>query len=81
MLNHDLLIVVFGIIHCVADSGVFGMLGEFPEDIDIEDDEWIYVKGKLSTIFYQHFKSTIPVLIVEEWQKTKEPKEPYVRAS
>ena len=41
-MNYDLTIVVFGIIHCVADSGVFGMLVEFPEDIDIEDDRWIY---------------------------------------
>ncbi len=81
-MNHDLSIVVFGIIHCVADSGVFGMLVEFPEDINIKDDEWIHVKGTLSTIYYQPFKSTIPVLIVEEWEKTKEPKEPYVyRAS
>jgi putative membrane protein len=80
--EQQLFVLRFGIIHCVADSGVFGMLVEFPEDIDIEDDEWLHVKGTLSTIYYQPFKSTIPVLIVDEWKKTKEPKEPYVyRAS
>ena len=79
--DRQLFVLRFGIIHCVADSGVFGMLVEFPEDIDIKDDEWIHVKGTLSSEYYQPFKSTIPVLIVEEWEKTKEPKEPYVYRS
>jgi putative membrane protein len=79
--KRQLFVLRFGIIHCVADSGVFGMLVEFPKDIDIKDDEWIHVKGTISSVYYQPFKSTIPVLLVKDWEITKEPKEPYVYKS
>lgn len=79
--KNQLFVLRFGIIHCIADSGVYGMLVEFPENVNIEDDQWIHVKGTLSSVYYQPFKSTIPVLLVEEWENTKEPKEPYVYRS
>jgi len=80
--DRQLFVLRFGIIHCVADSGVFGMLVEFPKDIDMKDDEWIHVKGTISSVYYQPFKSTIPVLNVTDWKSIEEPKEPYVyRAS
>ncbi|MED3690609.1 TIGR03943 family protein [Peribacillus butanolivorans] len=68
----------FGIIHCVADSGVFGMLIEFPEGMDPKNDEWYSVTGELETIYYQPFKKTIPILKVSSYNKTVEPKDPYV---
>lgn len=68
----------FGFIHCVADSGVFGMLVEFPENTQIKDDDWIHVSGKLTWEFYQPFKQTIPVLKVSEWKPIDTPKDPYV---
>jgi putative membrane protein len=76
--KRQLFVLRFGIIHCVADSGVYGLLTEFPETPNIENDEWIHVKGRLSTIYYQPFNVTIPYVKVEEWRKIKEPKEPYV---
>jgi putative membrane protein len=68
----------FGIIHCVADSGVFGMLVELPEDINPENDEWLTVSGKLETIYYQPFKKTIPFLKVTSWETISTPEDPYV---
>jgi putative membrane protein len=68
----------FGIIHCVADSGVFGMLLEFPEDMNLKDDEWITVNGKISEIYYQPFKATIPYVKVDSWKTTSKPADPYV---
>jgi putative membrane protein len=68
----------FGIIHCVADSGVFGMLVELPEDINPENDEWLTVSGKLETIYYQPFKKTIPYLNVTSWETISTPEDPYV---
>ncbi|MGE7766913.1 TIGR03943 family putative permease subunit [Peribacillus sp. NPDC096540] len=68
----------FGIIHCVADSGVFGMLIEFPEGMNPKNDEWYSVTGELETIYYQPFKKTIPILKVSSYNKTVEPNDPYV---
>ncbi|EMF0509325.1 TIGR03943 family protein, partial [Enterococcus hirae] len=33
----------FGIIHCVADSGVFGLLTHMPEGTNVKNDEWYKV--------------------------------------
>lgn len=76
--DQQLFILRFGVIHCIADSGVFGMLVEFPDDVNIQDDEWLHVKGTLSSMYYQPFKSTIPVLQVEEWSTIEQPEDPYV---
>ncbi|WP_342599853.1 TIGR03943 family protein [Psychrobacillus sp. FSL H8-0483] len=71
----------FGLIHCVADSGVFGMLLELPKDTTFQNDEWIEVEGTMDTIYYQPFKKTIPILKVEKINKIEEPEEPYVYRS
>ncbi|SDW13362.1 TIGR03943 family protein [Paenibacillus sp. CF384] len=69
----------FGFIHCVADSGVFGMLVDFPSTTsDFHNDEWVRVTGTLSSSFYQPFKQTIPMLKVTEWKTIPKPKDPYV---
>ncbi|MFJ7508693.1 TIGR03943 family putative permease subunit [Peribacillus simplex] len=68
----------FGVIHCVADSGVFGMLIEFPEGMHPKNDEWYSVTGELESIYYQPFKKTIPLLKVSSHSKIAEPDDPYV---
>ncbi|MFD0673105.1 TIGR03943 family putative permease subunit [Cohnella sp. GCM10027633] len=68
----------FGFIHCAADSGVFGMLVDFPKGTNLQDDDWIQVTGKLSSELYQPFKQTIPVLKVTSFEKIDQPKDPYV---
>ncbi|MFN2746551.1 MULTISPECIES: TIGR03943 family putative permease subunit [unclassified Bacillus (in: firmicutes)] len=76
--DKQLFVLRFGIIHCIADSGVYGMLVEFPKEMNIKDDQWLHVKGTLSSEYYQPFKSVIPVLKVTDWSKIKQPKDPYV---
>jgi putative membrane protein len=68
----------FGFIHCAADSGVFGMLVDFPKGTQLNDDDWVHVTGKLSSELYQPFTQTIPVLKVTSWQSIPAPKDPYV---
>lgn len=68
----------FGFIHCVADSGVFGMLVNFPAGTTFQNDQWVHVTGKLGSEFYQPFKQTLPVLTVKEWTGIDKPKDPYV---
>jgi putative membrane protein len=78
MQDNQFFIFRFGIIHCVADSGVFGMLVQFPEGTEFEQDEWVNVQGTISTMYYQPFKKTIPILKVTDWQNISEPSDPYV---
>lgn len=76
--KNQLFLFRFGIIHCIADAGVYGMMVDFPKDVDYKDDEWIKVEGKVSTIYYQPFKQTIPYLKVTKWTKVEAPKDQYV---
>lgn len=76
--EEDYFVFRFGFIHCVADSGVFGMLVEFPKGTAFSDDEWVHVTGTLASEMYQPFKETIPVLKVEQWKKIDAPDDPYV---
>ncbi|WP_028610795.1 TIGR03943 family putative permease subunit [Paenibacillus harenae] len=71
----------FGFIHCVADSGVFGMLVEFPQNTHLSDDDWVHVEGKLTFELYQPFKQTIPVLKADKWEPIEAPEDPYVYRS
>ncbi|MGZ4159275.1 MAG: TIGR03943 family putative permease subunit, partial [Neobacillus sp.] len=76
--KNQVLILRFGVIHCIADAGVFGMLVDLPDGVKLKNDEWINVKGQVSTTYYPSFKTNIPVLKVEKWSKTSAPKEQYV---
>ncbi len=76
--KNQLFVFRFGIIHCIADAGVFGMLVDMPPGTNLKNDEWITVKGKISTIYYQPFKTNIPYLKVEKWSHSSAPKEQYV---
>ncbi|MCK9859673.1 TIGR03943 family protein [Paenibacillus sp. ATY16] len=68
----------YGFIHCAADSGVFGMLVEFPKGTDLKNDDWVHVVGTLSSELYQPFKQTIPVLKASAWNPIDSPSDPYV---
>ncbi|QJD87664.1 TIGR03943 family putative permease subunit [Cohnella herbarum] len=68
----------FGFIHCAADSGVFGMLVDFPKGTDLENDDWVHVTGTLTSELYQPFKQKIPVLKVTSWKPIPAPEDPYV---
>jgi len=71
----------FGFIHCAADSGVFGMLVDFPKGTVLKDDDWVHVTGTLSSELYQPFKQTLPVLEATSWSRMDAPKNPYVYRS
>jgi putative membrane protein len=76
--KNQLFVFRFGVIHCIADSGVFGMLVDMPKGVNLKNDEWVTVKGEISTIYYQPFKTNIPYLKVKEWSREAAPKEQYV---
>lgn len=68
----------FGVIHCVADSGVFGLLTLLPEGTTVTNNEWITVEGTITTTNYAPLGSTIPSLQVDEINKVEAPANQYV---
>lgn len=75
--KNQLFLFRFGIIHCIADAGVFGMMAQFPHNVHYSDDTWVRVSGSLNETYYQPFKQTIPYLKVTHWTIVSKPKSPY----
>ncbi|AZU60926.1 TIGR03943 family putative permease subunit [Neobacillus mesonae] len=76
--SNQIFLLRFGIIHCVADSGAFGMMLEFPKNIHIPNDQWYEVTGKVDTVYYPPMKTKIPVIKVTSYKTIAKPKDPYV---
>jgi putative membrane protein len=76
--SNQIFLFRFGMIHCIADSGVFGMLIQLPNKVHIPNDQWYQVTGTVDTMYYQPFKMTIPVLKVTHFKTIGKPKDPYV---
>lgn len=71
----------FGIIHCVADSGVFGLLSTLPEGVTFENNEWVNIEGTITQTNYKAMNTTIPSVKVETVKKVGAPKNQYVYRS
>jgi putative membrane protein len=76
--SNQLFLLRFGIIHCVADSGAFGLMIQFPNNIHIPNDQWYQVTGTLDTVYYPQMKTKIPVLKVTSYKTIPKPNDPYV---
>ncbi|WML43234.1 TIGR03943 family protein [Neobacillus sp. PS3-40] len=76
--SNQIFLFRYGMIHCIADSGVFGMLIQFPTTVHIPNDQWYQVTGTVDTMYYQPFKMNIPVLKVTNYKTIEQPKEAYV---
>ncbi|EOZ5989257.1 TIGR03943 family protein [Enterococcus hirae] len=79
--KEDKFLFRFGIIHCVADSGVFGLLTHMPEGTNVKNDEWYKVEGTIQSDYYEPFKRDIPVVEVNTLTKIEAPKNQYVYRS
>ncbi len=67
----------FGIIHCIADSGVYGLLTTGGQT-HYQNNTWVTVSGKLAIEYNQNLKQTLPVLHISQSSQTMQPKNPYV---
>ncbi|MCM3569486.1 TIGR03943 family putative permease subunit [Neobacillus mesonae] len=76
--SNQIFLLRFGIIHCVADSGAFGMMVQFPKDVHFSNDEWYQVTGVLDTVYYTPMKARIPIIKVSSYKTISKPKDPYV---
>lgn len=71
----------FGIIHCVADSGVFGLRAHMPEDFTTHNDQWVHIDGVIESQFYKPFKRDLPIVKVGNAVEISAPKNQYVYRS
>ena len=77
----DQFVFRFGIIHCVADSGVFGLLVHFPEHTQFQNNDWVTITGTVELSYYPPFKRQIPTVQVEKVKADQAPKNQYVYRS
>lgn len=68
----------FGIIHCVADSGVYGLLIDLPKNQKFDNDQWIEATGVIKEMYYQPLKVNIPYLEIKETKIIDPPTNQYV---
>lgn len=76
--QQDIFLFRFGIIHCIADSGVFGLRVELPANQTFKNDQWLKVTGKLSSQYYAPFKRELPIVMVDTLKVVEAPENQYV---
>lgn len=77
----DVFVFRFGIIHCVADSGVFGLLTHMPTGQEYQNNDWVEVTGTIYSQYYAPFKRELPTVEVSQVIKVDQPKNQYVYRS
>ncbi|MGM0125124.1 hypothetical protein IGI37_002522 [Enterococcus sp. AZ194] len=79
--SSDSFVFRFGIIHCVADSGVFGLRTKLPNSANYKNDTWVHIEGKIQSEYYQPFKRTLPFVEAEKVTSISAPQNQYVYRS
>ncbi|WP_270597779.1 TIGR03943 family putative permease subunit [Enterococcus asini] len=74
----DTFVFRFGIIHCVADSGVFGLRVNLPPDAKVANDQWLAVDGVIASEFYAPFKRNLPMVNATSITPIAPPENQYV---
>lgn len=67
----------FGIMHCIADSGVFGLLTTGNTN-HYENNTWVRVKGKIRNQYHKELNQVLPTIEVQSFVKVDKPENPYV---
>lgn len=67
----------FGILHCIADSGVYG-LATIGNTQSFKDNTWVAVSGRLEMIYHSSLKQTLPTLRLQAANQIDQPDNPYV---
>ncbi|WP_165211470.1 TIGR03943 family putative permease subunit [Streptococcus tangpeifui] len=67
----------FGIIHCIADSGVYG-LSTTGNSQHYSNNTWVQATGTVHIEYNQTLKQSLPVLKISKCQAVSQPDNPYV---
>ncbi|WP_461198133.1 TIGR03943 family putative permease subunit [Enterococcus sp. N249-2] len=76
--DNEIFLFRFGIIHCVADSGVFGLRVELPADTQTKNNQWLQVEGTIQSQYYAPFKRDLPMVVVDQSSTIDAPDNQYV---
>lgn len=74
--NSRTVITRFLVTHCVADAHAIGLVIEDGVASGMEENKWIYVKGKLDVS--NSDEMGIPVIKVNSWREIQVPADPYI---
>ena len=67
----------FGIIHCIADSGVYGLLTT-GQTQRFANDTWVKARGTIKIVYHNSLEQSLPSLELTELVQIEEPSNPYV---
>ncbi|HFU4200337.1 TPA: TIGR03943 family protein [Streptococcus suis] len=67
----------FGIIHCIADSGVYGLLVTGTNQ-NFSDNSWVKVEGTIKVTYHTALGQSLPSIETQSIQSVQEPDNPYV---
>uniref|UniRef100_UPI003F493594 TIGR03943 family putative permease subunit n=1 Tax=Streptococcus pneumoniae TaxID=1313 RepID=UPI003F493594 len=73
--NSQILCAV-GIRHCIADSGIYGLLTK-GNTRQYENNTWITAKGKLVNHYHKELQQNRPTLEIASFTKVDKPENPY----
>lgn len=73
----NLFLFRFGIIHCIADSGVFGLLTSGAGQ-NLTNNTWATAHGRIQLTYHQGLKQSLPTLELDSIQVVEQPQNPYV---
>lgn len=67
----------FGIIHCIADSGVYGLLTSGQTE-HFPNDTWVKARGVIKITYHTSLGQSLPSLELTDLSQIKKPENPYV---
>ena len=67
----------FGIIHCIADSGVYGLLTT-GQTQHFANDTWVKARGTIKIIYHNSLEQSLPSLELTDLIQIQKPANPYV---
>lgn len=79
--ENEIFLFRFGIIHCVADSGVFGLRMTLPDSQQPANNQWLHIEGTIQSQYYQPFKRDLPMVVVNKATTISAPDNQYVYRS
>jgi putative membrane protein len=72
---HQQFIFRFGIIHCIADSGVYGLLST-GSDTPFSNNTWVKAKGIIRVTYHTSLKQNLPTLELQSIVQIEQPDSP-----
>lgn len=74
--ENQLVLSRFLITHCIADASIAGLIAEFNQASEYEQDTWLEIEGILEVTTYNGIE--LPLIKAKKWTVIKEPDEPYI---